>query len=125
MPPYQKSKRTSPIAVASRAQPKKNQAGLSSKELEHYRELLLAKRRELVGDMSSMEREALRSATLSSAQSLGIERDRGTLAAGKRADFLVLSEDPLRDVRSVRKISEIYKNGAKVGPIVADAAPAR
>ena len=59
--------------------------------------------------------EALRSATLSSAQSLGIERDRGTLAAGKRADFLVLSEDPLRDVRSVRKISEIYKNGAKVG----------
>jgi imidazolonepropionase-like amidohydrolase len=69
--------------------------------------------------------EALRSATLSSAQSLGIERDRGTLTAGKRADFLVLSEDPLRDVRNVRKISEIYKNGAKIGPIVADAAPAR
>jgi imidazolonepropionase-like amidohydrolase len=66
--------------------------------------------------------EALRSATLSSARSLGIERDRGTLAAGKRADFLVLSEDPLRDVRNVRKISEIYKNGAKVGPIVASAA---
>jgi imidazolonepropionase-like amidohydrolase len=69
--------------------------------------------------------EALRSATLSSAQSLGIERDRGTLAAGKRADFLVLSEDPLRDVRNVRKISVIYKNGAKVGPIVTGAAPAR
>ena len=29
-------------------------------ELEHYRDLLLAKRRELVGDMSPMEREALR-----------------------------------------------------------------
>ena len=69
--------------------------------------------------------EALRSATLSSAQSLGIERDRGTLAAGKRADFLVLSEDPLRDVRNVRKISDVYKKGAKVGPIVTDAAPAR
>jgi imidazolonepropionase-like amidohydrolase len=69
--------------------------------------------------------EALRSATLTSARSLGIERDRGTLAAGERADFLVLSEDPLRDVRNVRKISEIYKNGAKVGPIVASAAPAR
>ena len=29
--------------------------------MDFYRELLLAKRRELVGDMSSMEREALRS----------------------------------------------------------------
>ena len=51
----------------------------------------------------------------------GDKIDRRTLPP----DFLVLSEDPLRDVRSVRKISEIYKNGAKVGPIVADAAPAR
>jgi RNA polymerase-binding transcription factor DksA len=41
------------------AKPMKNQAGLSARELEHFRELLLAKRRELVGDMYSMEREAL------------------------------------------------------------------
>src|SRR4029078_12731046 len=32
-----------------------------SRDLEHYRDLLLAKRRELVGDISQMEREALRS----------------------------------------------------------------
>jgi RNA polymerase-binding protein DksA len=49
--------------VPTDGKPRKNQAGLSSKELEHFRELLLAKRRELVGDMSSMEREALRSTT--------------------------------------------------------------
>ena len=47
--------------VPTDGKPRKNQAGLSTKELEHFRELLLAKRRELVGDMSSMEREALRS----------------------------------------------------------------
>jgi DnaK suppressor protein len=39
--------------------PGKNQAGLSTKELEGFRDLLLQKRRELVGDMYSMEREAL------------------------------------------------------------------
>jgi len=39
--------------------PGKNQAGLSTKELEVFRDLLLQKRRELVGDMYSMEREAL------------------------------------------------------------------
>ena len=42
------------------AKAKKNQAGLTSRELEEFRDLLLAKRRELMGDMSSMEREALR-----------------------------------------------------------------
>ena len=53
-----------PLApVPTNGKPKKNQAGLSTKELEHFRELLLDKRRELVGDMSHMEREALRSAS--------------------------------------------------------------
>ena len=52
-----------PAPVTSDGKPRRNQAGLSMKELEHFRELLLAKRRELVGDMSSMEREALRTAT--------------------------------------------------------------
>jgi imidazolonepropionase-like amidohydrolase len=58
--------------------------------------------------------DALRAGTRTASRSLGIERDRGTLEAGKRADFLVLSADPLRDVRNVRKISAIYRNGAKI-----------
>ncbi len=53
-----------PLApVPTNGKPKKNQAGLVTRELEHFRELLLDKRRELVGDMSHMEREALRSAS--------------------------------------------------------------
>ncbi len=50
-----------PEAVPTNGKPRKNQAGLSPKELEHFRDLLLEKRRELVGDMYSMESEALRS----------------------------------------------------------------
>ena len=42
-----------------RSKPSKNQAGFSMKELEQFRDALLAKRRELVGDMRSMESEAL------------------------------------------------------------------
>jgi RNA polymerase-binding protein DksA len=52
-----------PTPVPTDGKPRKNQAGYSPRELEQFRELLLAKRRELVGDMSSMEREALRSTT--------------------------------------------------------------
>jgi RNA polymerase-binding protein DksA len=65
--------------VTTDGKPRKNQAGLSSKELEHFRELLLTKRRELVGDMSSMEREALRSTTGSNLSSLPLHMaDMGT-----------------------------------------------
>ena len=38
----------------------KNRAGLNQRDLDFFRDLLISKRRELVGDMSHMEREALR-----------------------------------------------------------------
>jgi RNA polymerase-binding protein DksA len=50
-----------PVPVPTNGKPRKNQAGMNSRELEHFRDLLLQKRREIVGDMSQMEREALRS----------------------------------------------------------------
>jgi DnaK suppressor protein len=57
MPPS----RPIPEAVPTDGKPRTNEAGLNMRDLEHFRDLLLAKRRELVGDMSQMEREALRS----------------------------------------------------------------
>jgi len=59
--------------------PIKNQAGLKSKELESFRDLLIAKRRELLGDVHSMEEEALRSASGSNLSNLPIHMaDMGT-----------------------------------------------
>ena len=65
--------------VPTNNKPKKNQAGLTSKELEHFRDLLLAKRGEIVGDMSAMEREALRTSGGSNLSTLPIHMaDMGT-----------------------------------------------
>jgi DnaK suppressor protein len=65
--------------VPTNGKPRKNQAGLNSKELEHFRDLLLQKRREIVGDMSQMEREALRSASGSNLSNLPLHMaDMGT-----------------------------------------------
>ncbi len=58
--------------------------------------------------------EAIRAATQTAARSLGIETDRGTVEPGKRADFLILSEDPLRDVKNVRGLQEVWKLGRPV-----------
>ena len=56
----------------------KNLAGLGERDIEHFRGLLLAKRRDLLGDMTSMEREALRESS-SDLSSLPIHMaDQGT-----------------------------------------------
>ena len=66
-------------APATPAKSGKNQAGLKAKELEFFRDLLVAKRRELLGDVHSMEEEALRSASGSNLSNLPIHMaDMGT-----------------------------------------------
>ena len=40
--------------------------------------------------------------------------DSGALAAGKRADFLVLDANPLDDIRHTRRIARMFVNGAEV-----------
>ena len=49
-------------------------------------------------------------ATSRSAEYLGL-RDRGSLAAGKRADFMVLNGNPLNDIRQTRSIEAVYFDG--------------
>jgi RNA polymerase-binding protein DksA len=66
-------------AVPTNGRPRKNLAGFTPRELELFRDQLLAKRREIVGDMSSMEREALRSSSGSNLSNLPLHMaDMGT-----------------------------------------------
>jgi RNA polymerase-binding protein DksA len=68
-----------PASVPTDGRPRKNVLGITPKELEFYRDLILAKRREIVGDMSSMEREALRTGGGSNLSNLPIHMaDMGT-----------------------------------------------
>jgi imidazolonepropionase-like amidohydrolase len=41
-------------------------------------------------------------------------KDTGTLAKGKRADFIVLDANPLENIRNTRKIDGVYLNGVKL-----------
>jgi len=47
--------------------------------------------------------QALQAATLVPARAMGLDRDTGTIAVGKRADMLVLDADPLVDIRNIRR----------------------
>jgi len=53
-------------------------------------------------------------ATRNGARALGILDYVGTIAAGKRADLLVLGGDPLADIRNTRSIEQVFLGGEKV-----------
>jgi imidazolonepropionase-like amidohydrolase len=61
--------------------------------------------------------QTIRAATQTSARSLDLDNDRGTLEAGRRADLLVVAADPIVSVKNVRSIDAIYKNGIRVAPM--------
>ncbi len=55
--------------------------------------------------------EILVSATSGAASCLGLDESLGSLGAGKWADFIVLLEDPLKDIRNTRTIESVWIAG--------------
>ncbi len=55
--------------------------------------------------------EALDTATRASAISLGMDRDLGTLEAGKLADLVVMRENPLDNIRNTETIEYVMQGG--------------
>ncbi|KRD75596.1 amidohydrolase family protein [Lysobacter sp. Root983] len=60
--------------------------------------------------------EVLRLATLTPAQVLGVDKDRGVIAAGKLADLVLIDGDPLADMRDIRKVDAVFKGGKRYDP---------
>jgi Imidazolonepropionase and related amidohydrolases len=57
----------------------------------------------------------LLSATKNSSHLLGIDDKYGSLETGKIADFLVLDDDPIADIKAVQQTDKaVYKKGVKV-----------
>ena len=57
---------------------------------------------------------ALRSATVAAAQLSRLERELGTLEAGKRADVIVLDGDPRADIEAVARVRRTYRDGMRL-----------
>jgi imidazolonepropionase-like amidohydrolase len=55
--------------------------------------------------------EAIQAATQVSAAAVGQTEQRGTITPGKRADMVVLTADPTRDIHNTGKIAFVIKNG--------------
>lgn len=60
--------------------------------------------------------DVLRLATIGAAEHLGLDRELGTIARGKRADLLLVPGDPTRDVSVLRQARLVMKDGVVFYP---------
>jgi len=60
--------------------------------------------------------EVLRMATLTPALVMGINKDRGVIAAGKLADMVIIDGDPTQNIRDINNIKTVIKGGQVYDP---------
>ncbi len=55
--------------------------------------------------------QAIQAATIVSARAMGLEKELGTIEVGKRADLVVLDENPLERIANIRKVRFVITDG--------------
>lgn len=55
--------------------------------------------------------EAIQAATIVPARAMGLDKELGTVQAGKRADLIVVNGNPLQDIHNTRNVEYVITNG--------------
>lgn len=67
--------------------------------------------RKLVRESGLTPRQALATATIGPAMSMGMRDSLGTIAPGRIADLVLLDADPLADIGNVRRVARVMRRG--------------
>lgn len=69
---------------------------------------------EVMVELGMSEADAIRAATVATAELLGVSDDRGVIEHGKRADIIAVKENPLEAIGALRRVSFVMKSGVVV-----------
>ncbi|MDN6640705.1 MAG: amidohydrolase family protein [Tetragenococcus sp.] len=69
---------------------------------------------ELMVHAGATNLQALQAATINAADLLQIDKQVGTIEADKLADFLILDDNPLEDIKALQKEKTVFKKGQQV-----------
>jgi len=75
---------------------------------------------QLMGEAGLSPMQIIVSATRTASEILGADSEFGTLAPGKRANFLVLDANPLEDIHNTEMLVEVWQSGKPFPAIGAD-----
>ena len=73
---------------------------------------------ELYVDAGMKPLDAIQAATIVSARAMRLEKESGTIEAGKRADLILVNGNPLENISDLRKISYVVANGRMYDPAI-------
>jgi imidazolonepropionase-like amidohydrolase len=71
---------------------------------------------ELLVEAGFTPEEAIRVATYNGARFLGVEGRIGSIAVGRNADIVVVTGDPSKQIRDIRQVETVFKNGVGYDP---------
>lgn len=67
-----------------------------------------------VEEMGFDPMDTLAAGTICSAKVCGVENWTGSITPGKHADFIVLGENPIKNIRTLGEVEQVYKDGMRV-----------
>ena len=71
---------------------------------------------ELLGEAGITPMEAIKAATINAAEMLGLDKEIGTVEVGKRAELIIVKDDPLKDLANLRSILWTVQAGVAKTP---------
>ena len=61
--------------------------------------------------------EAIQTATIVPARVMNMDKRTGSIKVGKQADLIIINGDPLKEIRNIRNVSMVIKEGQEYDPV--------